>query len=161
MFSGALQIRRFAKIGRSQLHSRETWPVSTEQYAKSSRTAVGRPDQALLRKILLKTDKCCAMVKNSDQTIDDAYSRAVLSNKKNNLYKQVLLACALARADDLGLVRGFQTGATWPVSSYADRYSTPIRFWFVQIWSIAALVFLLVGDVLMLASLIHGGPFTL
>jgi histone H3/H4 len=43
-----------------------------------------------------------SMVKTSDQTIDEAYSKAVLSNKKNNLYKQVLLACALAKSDDLG-----------------------------------------------------------
>lgn len=42
------------------------------------------------------------MVQSSDQTSDEAYGRAVLSNKKNNLYKQVLLACALATTDDLG-----------------------------------------------------------
>lgn len=43
-----------------------------------------------------------AMVKTSDQTSEDAYNQAILSNKKNALYKQVLLACALARTDDLG-----------------------------------------------------------
>jgi hypothetical protein len=42
------------------------------------------------------------MVQNSDQTSEEAYTTAVLSNKSNNLYKQVLLACALAPADDLG-----------------------------------------------------------
>jgi len=42
------------------------------------------------------------MVQSSDQTSDEAYTRAILSNKKNNLYKQVLLACALATTDDLG-----------------------------------------------------------
>jgi histone H3/H4 len=41
------------------------------------------------------------MVQSSDQTSDEAYGKAVLSNKKNNLYKQVLLACALA-PDELG-----------------------------------------------------------
>jgi hypothetical protein len=31
-----------------------------------------------------------------------AFVKAVLSNKPNNLYKQVLLGCALAKGDDLG-----------------------------------------------------------
>jgi hypothetical protein len=43
-----------------------------------------------------------SMVKGADQTSEDAYNRAILSNKKNNLYREVLLACALARSDDLG-----------------------------------------------------------
>lgn len=42
------------------------------------------------------------MMKSADQTSEDAYNTAVLSNKKNNLYKQVLLSCALANTDDLG-----------------------------------------------------------
>lgn len=42
------------------------------------------------------------MMESADQTSEDAYNAAVLSNKKNNLYKQVLLACALAKSDDLG-----------------------------------------------------------
>jgi hypothetical protein len=42
------------------------------------------------------------MMKNADQTSEDAYNTAILSNKKNNLYKQVLLSCALARTDDMG-----------------------------------------------------------
>jgi hypothetical protein len=42
------------------------------------------------------------MVQVSEQTSGDTYSKAVLSNKKNNLYRQVLLACALAKNDDLG-----------------------------------------------------------
>lgn len=43
-----------------------------------------------------------AMVQASDQTSEDVYNQAILSNKKNALYKQVLLACALAKTDDLG-----------------------------------------------------------
>ena len=35
-------------------------------------------------------------------TIQTAYSKATLSTKKNALYKQVLLACALATTDDMG-----------------------------------------------------------
>jgi Cdc6-like AAA superfamily ATPase len=42
------------------------------------------------------------MMKGADQTSEDAYNKAIHSNKKNNLYTQVLLACALARTDDLG-----------------------------------------------------------
>lgn len=42
------------------------------------------------------------MVEGSDRTAEEAYNAAVLSNKKNNLYKQVVLACALAKTDDLG-----------------------------------------------------------
>jgi Cdc6-like AAA superfamily ATPase len=42
------------------------------------------------------------MIKTSEQTSGDVYEKAILSNKKNNLYKQVLLACALAKNDDLG-----------------------------------------------------------
>ncbi|MEX2118697.1 MAG: ATP-binding protein [Pirellulales bacterium] len=35
-------------------------------------------------------------------TIQSAYSKATISTKKNALYKQVLLACALARTDEFG-----------------------------------------------------------
>ncbi len=60
---------------------------------KSQRLVVQRADA------LVAID---GMVKNSDQTTDEAYSKAVLSNKRNNLYRQVLLACAIAKRDDLG-----------------------------------------------------------
>lgn len=43
------------------------------------------------------------MMESSDQSSTEAYELAVASNKKNNLYKQVLLACALTEpADHLG-----------------------------------------------------------
>ena len=42
------------------------------------------------------------MVKSADQTSEDAYNKAIISNKKNNLYQEVMLACALATTDDLG-----------------------------------------------------------
>jgi Cdc6-like AAA superfamily ATPase len=42
------------------------------------------------------------MVQNSDQTTDEAYTTAILSNKTNNLYRHVLLACALTGTDNLG-----------------------------------------------------------
>lgn len=45
------------------------------------------------------------MMETSDQTSEETYETAVASNKQHNLYKHVLLACALAQADDLGRFR--------------------------------------------------------
>lgn len=42
------------------------------------------------------------MLLQSDQSSSNAYKKATLSNKKNALYRQVLLACALAKTDDEG-----------------------------------------------------------
>jgi energy-coupling factor transporter ATP-binding protein EcfA2 len=42
------------------------------------------------------------MLLQSDQSSNNAYKRAILSNKKTALYRQVLLACALAKTDDEG-----------------------------------------------------------
>jgi len=41
-------------------------------------------------------------ITKAQQTIMSAYHRATMSPRKENLYTQVLLACALAKADDLG-----------------------------------------------------------
>ena len=41
----------------------------------------------------------------SDQSIYAAYSKAVGSNNSNALFRQVLLACAMAKSDDLGQFR--------------------------------------------------------
>jgi hypothetical protein len=43
-----------------------------------------------------------AMVEDADHSGSETYGAAVLSNKKNNLYRQVLLACALAETDQRG-----------------------------------------------------------
>jgi hypothetical protein len=45
------------------------------------------------------------MMETSDQTSEEAYETAVASNKTHNLYKHVLLGCAMADADDLGRFR--------------------------------------------------------
>jgi Cdc6-like AAA superfamily ATPase len=45
------------------------------------------------------------MMETSDQTSEESYETAVASNKQHNLYKHVLLGCALADADDLGRFR--------------------------------------------------------
>jgi Cdc6-like AAA superfamily ATPase len=42
------------------------------------------------------------MLLQSDQSSNNAYKKAILSNKKTALYRQVLLACALAKTDDEG-----------------------------------------------------------
>lgn len=41
-------------------------------------------------------------LEQSDQSANNAYKRAIDSNKKNALYRQVLLACALTKPDDEG-----------------------------------------------------------
>lgn len=46
-------------------------------------------------------------LKNAQQSVVSAYDTAVASANKNNLYKEVLLACALAKTDDSGF---FYTG---------------------------------------------------
>ena len=43
-----------------------------------------------------------AVIENIDQTIKVLYDRAVYTAKKDTIYKQVLLACALAETDKLG-----------------------------------------------------------
>lgn len=40
-------------------------------------------------------------IDNAHQTIKEAYQKAVTSPRKNHLYEEVLLACALAKTDDL------------------------------------------------------------
>ena|SRR3990167_1371163 len=42
------------------------------------------------------------LISQSDRSINNAYKKAILSNKKNALYREVLLACAMARTDDEG-----------------------------------------------------------
>lgn len=41
-------------------------------------------------------------LQQAQETIKRAYHKAIMSPRKDNLFKQVLLACALARTDDLG-----------------------------------------------------------
>jgi Cdc6-like AAA superfamily ATPase len=41
-------------------------------------------------------------LERSQETIQETYARAIHSNRKDNLYRHVLLACALAKPDDRG-----------------------------------------------------------
>jgi hypothetical protein len=43
-----------------------------------------------------------SLLQSSDQTFKDAYDLAARSNQPGNLFKQVLTACALAKADESG-----------------------------------------------------------
>lgn len=63
--------------------------------------------EALQKKTLTITDEHVDqsirnMLLQSDQSSSNAYKKAILSNKKNALYRQVILACALAKTDDEG-----------------------------------------------------------
>ena len=59
-------------------------------------------------------------VKQTQQSIVSAYDKAVASANKNNLYRQVLTACALADADDSGY---FYAGDVRdPMSKIMNRY---------------------------------------
>jgi hypothetical protein len=58
-------------------------------------------------------------VQQSDQTTTKAYNLAVHSNKKNNLYKQALLAAAICNTDDDG--RFTPSNVIEPLSHILDR----------------------------------------
>lgn len=59
------------------------------------------------------------LVKQSDQTTNKAYNQAIHSNKKNNLYKQVLLSAAICSTDDDG--RFTASNMVEPLSSILNR----------------------------------------
>jgi Cdc6-like AAA superfamily ATPase len=63
----------------------------TALQARRIRVEIGDVDKAI-----------SAMVSDADHSGAEAYGAAVLSNKKYNLYRQVLLACAMAETDDRG-----------------------------------------------------------
>jgi hypothetical protein len=60
-----------------------------------------------------------AGVATSDETISRGYSIAVHSNRKNTLYREVLLACAIANSDDEG--RFMPSDVVQPLSSILGR----------------------------------------
>jgi Cdc6-like AAA superfamily ATPase len=59
------------------------------------------------------------LIKQSDQSANNAYKRAIHSNKKNALYKQALLACAIAKTDDEG--RFAPAAVVEPMSKMLNR----------------------------------------
>ncbi len=68
-----------------------------------------------------------AMIQDADHSGDEAYSAAVISNKQNNLYKEILLACALAPTDDKGQFT--QSGVAGPLGRILDRPVKIANFW--------------------------------
>lgn len=66
----------------------------------SARQAINRRTLTIMEMDVDEAIK--GLVTQSDQTTSEEYSSAVRSNKKNNLYKQVLLACAMAKCDEQG-----------------------------------------------------------
>jgi Holliday junction resolvasome RuvABC ATP-dependent DNA helicase subunit len=66
---------------------------SAQEAATHDRTEIGRGDvEAAIHLALHKVQ----------QSIKDSYDKAIQSHRKDNLYRQVLLACALAQTDDFG-----------------------------------------------------------
>jgi Cdc6-like AAA superfamily ATPase len=66
----------------------------------AARRAVARKKMFVIEEDVNEAIKM--LVQQSDQTTNKAYNLAVHSNKKNNLYKQVLLAAAICQTDDDG-----------------------------------------------------------
>jgi hypothetical protein len=74
------------------------------------------------RLVVREEDVDCAikeLVFQSEQSTRDSYNTAVHSNKKNNLYRQVLLACAICQTDDEG--KFTPSDVIEPLSRLLDR----------------------------------------
>jgi len=91
----------------------------------SAREAI---DSGIRRISLTHLDTAIAKaIENAQQSIITAYHRATMSARRGNLFPQALLACALAKADDLGYfgavdVRGPMTkimGRSYDVPAFA------------------------------------------
>ena len=93
-----------------KLHSDARWKIVTlsrglptyvHQLGRdAARRAVERKKLTILEEDVDEAIKI--LVQQSDQTTNKAYNHAIHSNKKNNLYKQVLLASAICNTDDDG-----------------------------------------------------------
>jgi Cdc6-like AAA superfamily ATPase len=100
---------RIPKVG-MKLHSDARWKIVTlsrglptyvHQLGRdAARRAVERKKLTILEEDVDEAIKI--LVQQSDQTTNKAYNHAIHSNKKNNLYKQVLLASAICNTDDDG-----------------------------------------------------------
>ena len=61
------------------------------------------------------------VLERSQESIKEEYSKAIHSNRSNNLYKEVLLACALADADPEGRGTFAPLAVCKPLSNILDR----------------------------------------
>jgi Cdc6-like AAA superfamily ATPase len=65
-------------------------------------------------------------IAKAQQSIRDAYHRATSSPRSDNLFKEVLLACSLAKTDDLGFFAA--TDVVEPMNQIMKIYSSPIHY---------------------------------
>jgi Cdc6-like AAA superfamily ATPase len=117
---------RLPKVG-MKLHGDARWKIITlarglptyvHQLGRdAARHAVAR------RKVLIVEQDVDEAIKilmqQSDQSTNNAYNKAIHSNKKNNLYKQVLLAAAICPTDDEG--RFTPSNVVEPLSRVLNR----------------------------------------
>jgi Cdc6-like AAA superfamily ATPase len=83
-------------------------------------------ESAILRRspLITETDVDAAMkrvLERSQESIKDEYSKAIHSNRSDNLYKEVLLACALADTDSEGRGTFAPLAVCKPLSNILDR----------------------------------------
>jgi Cdc6-like AAA superfamily ATPase len=101
--------KRLPKVG-MKIHGDAKWKIITlarglptyvHQLGRdAARRAVARKKLMIVEEDVNEAIRM--LVQQSDQTTNKAYNVAVHSNKKNNLYKQVLLAAAICSTDDDG-----------------------------------------------------------
>jgi Cdc6-like AAA superfamily ATPase len=92
-------------IEREGLHEISRIAIGLPHYAHllglhSGRIAIDSGSKKILQRHV--TDAARTATAKAQVTIQNAYSKATISTKKNALYKQVLLACALAETDEFG-----------------------------------------------------------
>lgn len=108
--------RQIVRYSQGLPHYAHLIGLNAFQEAASDRTKKVMPDH-LKRSI----DKC---ISKAQQTIKDAYYRATSSPRPDNLFKEVLLACSVAEADDLGFFAA--SDVVSPMSTIMDdRYEIP------------------------------------
>lgn len=124
---------RIPKVG-MKLHADARWKIVTlarglptyvHQLGRdAARRAAERRKLTILEEDVDEAIK--VLVQQSDQTTNKAYNQAIHSNKKNNLYKQVLLAAAICHTDDDG--KFTPTNVIEPLSNILGRSVTIANF---------------------------------
>jgi len=124
---------RIPKVG-MKLHPDARWKIVTlarglptyvHQLGRdAARRAAERRKLTILEEDVDEAIK--VLVQQSDQTTNKAYNQAIHSNKKNNLYKQVLLASAICHTDDDG--KFTPTNVVEPLSNILGRSVTIANF---------------------------------
>jgi len=100
-------------------------PTYVHQLGKDSVKSAVRRQSVIIQENDVN-DAIHHLIGQSDQTVKKAYLSAIHSNKKNNLYKEVLLACAISNTDDEG--RFTPSDLVEPLSKILDRRVTIANF---------------------------------